>query len=96
MENEQEVRQVMLLLVQAVQHWQSAAQAANVVLSGVVESPPNRQAAILKQHLQEKTSQALANYASINRQIGMPVENALRSDEPFLELVKGYARVRLE
>jgi hypothetical protein len=91
MENDRELRNVILILLQACEKWQLRALSMNSALTWIAALPPNTRAALTPEQIGARVANFREEAYPIVEKHAAQLTEALSGDKPFLPALQIYA-----
>ena len=91
MENDRDLRNVILLLVKAHKMYQARALSLNTALSAIMALPSTKRAEITDAQIHEEAQKVLSRANQLADEQSAPLEKALGGSSDFLETLRVYA-----
>ena len=91
MENDRDLRNVILLLVKAHKMYQARALSLNTALSAIMALPPTKRAEITDAQIHEEAQKVLSRANQLADEQSAKLEKALEGSSEFLETLRVYA-----
>jgi hypothetical protein len=91
MDNDRDLRNVILLLVKACKLYKARAYTANKLLTSLMSLPPTKRAATSPEFVNSEAKSFLSHFGDAADQEAARIERSLEGDGAFLEYLRVYA-----